>query len=471
MAEVIVNDVSSPLLSILQAEDLQPGMDASYELCKLLYAYHPLGKKMVDFPVDMAMYKPRTLTIPAAGLTEDKLRERFEKVWRDYKMNEVIKSWKGQSRMYGATACVWGLRGVAPDTFIDKFDIPDGEIYFNVFDPLITAGSMVTNQDPLSPDFLKVGHVSASGTAWARARSAVIQNERPLFIQYTNSAFGYVGRSVYQRALFPLKTFIQSMFTDDFVTIKAGVIVLKVQQPGSIADNLLGMFNMQKRVTFKVATTGNVINIGQEDDAQTLNLQNTADAMTTARKNVIENIASAADMPAIILNAETFAAGFGEGTEDARVVQRYIDGIRNELGDCYQFLDPLVMHMAWSKGFFETLWEEFPDLKGVPYQTWFQRMKDAFAYEWPQLLEEPESELAKQDKVRSEAVIATLEVLLPQADPENKAELVRWASANFNEFGRLFPEKLNIDPDAMAEYVPPSPPGIPDAPGPFSGSV
>lgn len=465
MAEVSVSPTTNPLMIILEADDIQPGYDASYQLCKLIYAYHPIGKKMVDFPIDMAMYKPRNITIAAAGPYEARLRSRFATVWTGHKMNDVIKSWKGQARMYGAAGCIWGLAGKPADAFIDKFEIPNGEIYFNVLDPLIMAGSMVTNQDPNSPDFLKVSKISASGTDYPRARSAVIQNERPLFIQYTTSAYGYVGRSVYQRALYPLRTFIQSMFTDNFVTIKAGVIVLKTEQPGSIVDNVLDFFTSKKRQTFKQATTGNVINIGEKDDASTLNLTNVNDAMTTARKNVIENIATAADMPSIILNSETFAQGFADGTEDAKVVSRYVDGIRDELADCYQFLDPLVMHLAWSKEFYETLQQECQEWKKVPYQTWFAGMRDSFAYEWPQLLEEPESELSKLDKVRSEAILSAYDSLSGQLDPENKAELTRWVMENFNQFKRLAPEALNLDIDALMSYEPPQPIMAPGAEG------
>lgn len=457
MAEISINQANSQLMQILECDELQPGSDASYELCKLIYAYHPIGKKMVDFPVEMAMYKPREITITAAGPFEARMREQFETVWLGYKMDDVIKSWKGQARMYGAAGCIWGLAGQAPDALIDKFDIPKGEIFFNVLDPLVMAGSMVTNQDPNSPDFLKVSRISAAGIEYPRTRSAVIQNERPLFIQYTTSSYGYVGRSVYQRALFPLRTFVQSMFTDNFVTVKAGVIVLKAEQPGSIVDNVLDFFNFKKRQTFKEATTGNVINIGEKDDASTLNLTNVNDAMTTARSNVIENVATAADMPSIILNSETFAQGFADGTEDAKVVARYVDGIRKELADCFQFLDPLIMHLAWNKEFYETLQAECPQWARVPYQTWFVTMRDSFKYKWPQLLEEPESELSKLDKVRSEAILAALEAMVPHVDPENKAELFRWAMENFNQFKRLMPESLNLDIDALMAYEPPQP--------------
>lgn len=446
---------------LFSTANLEPGAEASYEQCKLLYAYHPLGKKMVDFPVEMALYKPRHLKFKGQ-VCEDELRERYNETWTRCGMDSVVKSLAGQARMYGVTAAVWGVvdssgNAVLPDAYIDLNTIADKELYFNVLDPLVTAGSMVTDQDPNSPHFLKTGNVTAGGVAYAKSRSFVLMNERPLFIKYTSSSYGYVGRSVYQRALFPLMTFVQSMITDDLVTRKAGVLVLKMEQAGSIVDNILSAVNRFKRAVFKQATTGNVINIGQNDSAETLNLQNTADAMTTARKNVIENIASAADMPAIILNSETFAEGFADGTEDAKTVQRFIDGIRRWLDAVFEWLDNIMIYVAFDVSYFQTLQARYSTLKNVKYAVWFNEVKNAFKYEWPKLLEEPDSELAKQDKVKVEGVAQVMEVLLPHLDPENKAALIEWAQKNINEFSRLFPETMELDTLALASYVPPMP--------------
>ena len=49
-----------------------------------------------------------------------------------------------------------------------------------------------------------------------------------------------------------------------------------------------------------------------------------ASAINMARKNILENISVAADMPAKLLNAETFAEGFGDVSEDAKNVARHI---------------------------------------------------------------------------------------------------------------------------------------------------
>ena len=41
------------------------------------------------------------------------------------------------------------------------------------------------------------------GQQYHPSRARICLNEMPVYLGYTNSAFGYVGRSVYQRALFP----------------------------------------------------------------------------------------------------------------------------------------------------------------------------------------------------------------------------------------------------------------------------
>ena len=76
---------------------------------------------------------------------------------------------------------------------------------------------------------------------------------------------------------------------------------------------------------------------------------------TTARKNILENIALSSDMPAKLLNNETFAEGFGEGTEDAKVVAQYIDRIRTKMQPLYDFFDRIVMYRAWNPDFYKTM--------------------------------------------------------------------------------------------------------------------
>jgi hypothetical protein len=88
----------------------------------------------------------------------------------------------------------------------------------------------------------------------------------------------------------------------------------------------------------------------------------------------------------------------------------------------------------------------------VPYKAAFQDWQGSFRAEWPNLLEEPDSEKSKVEDVKLKAVVAMTEVLLPEMDPENKARVLQWACDNFNEFKLLFGTPLELDTDALADF-------------------
>lgn len=471
MAEINIvgSSVGTELMDILMADNIAPGSEPSYQLCKTIYSYHPLGGKMVDIPIRLAMSQKRKITIPNSP--EDRVREAFEREWESIGADRYIASTARLSRIYGAAALVFGAKDIETDKPINPEEYAKLNLYFNSLDPLNTAGSLVLNQDPNAPDFQKPTIVTAAGQAYHPSRSIVMFHEAPLYIEFTSSAFGYVGRSTYQRALFPLKSFIQSLITDDMVTRKAGVLVAKMKPAGSIVDRGMQILAGIKRNLVKEAETNNVISITPEENIESLNLMNTDTAMTTARKNILENIAAAANMPAKMLNSESFAEGFGEGTEDAKDVVRFVEGVRMDLNPIYAFFDRIVMYRAWTPEFYKVIQKEYPTYKDIPYKQAFYDWVNAFEAVWPSLMVEPESELVKVDDVKLKAIIAMVEVMLPEMDPENKATLLDWAASNFNECKTLLQFPLMLDMEALKNYEPPAPPENPSEPTPFAASA
>jgi hypothetical protein len=181
-------------------------------------------------------------------------------------------------------------------------------------------------------------------------------------------------------------------------------------------------------------------------------------AMTTARTNILRNIATAADMPAKIIEQESFAEGFGEGQEDTKNIVRYVNGVRKEMEPLYDFMDKIVQHRAWNVTFFESIVSAYPELyAGKDYKTVFYEWVEAFKAEWPNLLEEPESEQSKMEKVKLEGLVSVYDALSANADPENKARLAEWLMENVNEFKKLFKVGLDLDTEALAAYEPPHP--------------
>lgn len=475
MGAVAVNfgsTLGTPLQTFLLSGAIVPGTQPGYQLCKDIYVYHPLGNKMAEGPIRMAQSQKRELAVPAGP--EIMCREKFEAEWEALGADRNILNVAALSRIYGISSIALVAEGLDPATPVDYTKLWDMPISFNVYDPLNTAGSLVLNQNPNAVDFQKHGAIAVSGVPYHVSRTCTIMNESPLYIEYTNSAFGFVGRSVYQRALFPLKSFVQSMITDDMVTRKAGLIIAMMKQVGAIVDKVMSKIWGEKRDLLKEAQTNNVLSVGDTDKIETLNMQNLDGAYGMARKNILENIATAADMPAKLLNAETFAEGFGEGTEDAKYVAQYIDRVRIELQPLYGFFDKICRYRAWNPKFYEEVQAKFPDEYGsVDYNTAFQAWSNSFKAVWPSLLREPDSEKIKVDDVRLKAVIALLEVLLPIVDPENKGKLVQWAQDNFNALKLLFDSPLELDAEAIANYVPPMPleqQGEPTPGKPFSAS-
>jgi hypothetical protein len=456
MATIEINNCSilgSSLQRLLMCDELVPGCDVSYELCKQIYLYHPLGKKMAEKPLAIAMSLPRDINVPNSP--EDVIRKAFLAEWEALGVDKYIFNVMRLSRIYGIGSVAYGALEIAPDEAIEPFELFKLDLYFSVFDPLNTAGSLVLNQDPNSPDFQKHRGIAVSGEKYHRSRSCTIMNEEPVYISYTNSAFGFVGRSVYQRALYPLKTFIQSMITDDMVTRKAGVLVAKIKQAGSISDLVMKKEMGIKRNFLKEAETYNVLSIGMEESIESLDLNHTEVALTVARKNVLENIASAADMPAHMINNETFAEGFGEGTEDAKQNVEYVNGIREQMQTLYKFFDKIVQYRAWNPEFYKTIQSQFPEYKKISYKKAFFDWSNDFVAKWPSLLIEPESELCKVDEIKLRAAIDAVVVLLPNLDPDNKATLIEWLSNTLNENKILFKEPLLLDINALRNYTPP----------------
>ncbi|HDF5699475.1 TPA: DUF1073 domain-containing protein [Klebsiella variicola] len=450
----------SELMALLDSDDIQPGSTAGYQTCKTIYLFHPLGGKMVDRPIKMAMNESRTVHISQAYGIEQRLRDAFEREWKALGADRHIANAARISRIYGVSAIAMLVDNQEPSSAVDYRTLYKHNVTFNILDPLNTAGSIVLNQDPNAQDFQKVEGIRVAGKPYHKSRCVVQQNEDPIYLAYNSAAFGFTGRSVYQRALFPLKSFIQTMRTDDMVAVKGGLLVTKIKGPSSVVNNMMQKLSGIKRMMLKRGKTGEVLQIGDGDNIESIDLSNLEKPLDSARKHILENVAAAADMPAIILNSETFAQGFGEGTEDARAVAVYIDNIREWLDQLYAFFVRVCQYRAWSIEFFQSLRADFPELKNT-YSLYFASWINNFEYRWPPSLKEPDSEKVKVDETRFKAIVSMLEVLLPQVntDDENRALLIEWAQANANANENLFPQRLDLDVDSLKVNRPQPPQG------------
>ena len=439
---ISTSPLGTALNRILSADEIVIGSQPSYQLCKDIYIYHPLGAKMAEAPVSLAQSQDREISVPNAP---EEAVEAFLKEWEDLEASRYIFNTNVQARIYGLTSLVIGTVGADQSQPVDLKDLWKQKIYFNVFDPLNTSG-LIVDQDPNSPTFQKHGDIVCQGTRYHRSRTLTVQNEESLYIAWSDAAFSFSGRSVYLRALYPLKSFLNSMRTDDLVLRKAGVFIAKQKAPGTIVDRVMQTLWGIKRAILKQSEIDNVISIGIEEDVSTLNMQN-VQVYDIARNNVIKNIATADNMPAKLLTQEAFVEGFGEGTEDAKAVAQYADRFRIKMAPIYRWFDVICMYRAWNEEWYETIRERHPEEYGdVPYSVAFYAWKNAFKATWPSLLKEPPSELVQVDDVKLKAAIALVQVLSPLLDPVNGARLIQTIYDNLNSHELLF-EGANFELD------------------------
>jgi hypothetical protein len=444
--------LGNSLEEIFFTGDISPGDIVSYNICKSIFLYHPLGYKMVCGPLQLAMAEGRAITVPDSP--GERVAEAFQQQWEEINADAYIFQTMAMSRVYGISSVAMLVEGLSPTDAVDYWSLPDANIAFNIYDPLNTSGSLVISQQPMAMDFLKVQEIGVQGNVFHRSRAITIQNEFPVYISWNAAAFGFVGRSVYQRAFFPLKSYLKSMITDDMIETKVGVIVAKIKQAGAIANAVARASAGFKRNVVKEAETGNTINITPDEDVVSLNLTNMDAPHALARRNILENIATAADMPIKILAQEAFVEGFGEGTEDARAVARFVDRVRITTNPLYRFFDKVCMYRAWSPAFFEGMQTDFPQTYGsMSYKDAFYRWANSFHTEWPSVLEEPESELAQLEDVKLKAVIALIQVFEPILDSNNKLVLYEWAADNIATNKVIFSAPLEFDFEQLGAHL------------------
>ncbi|MEN9755878.1 MAG: hypothetical protein RL755_65 [Pseudomonadota bacterium] len=456
--DITGSGLTTPLLDILMADNIQVGSDLGYQLCKQLYLHHPLGAKIVDLPIVKALSKPRKLSVPNSP--EDLVVKAFVDEWNALKVDSIIANIARQARIYGFGSAIMGVddEGVESEQKTKTNEpLPLEQLYklnifFNVLDPLNTAGSVILSQDANSVDFQRIDSVTCQGKPYHHSRVCTFMNERPIYLSYTQSSYGYVGRSVFTRSLFPMKSYIRSMITDDSVATKAGLLVMKTKKAGTIVNKTMLAISEFKRTVLKGAATGNVLDMGTDDSVETLNMTNVNQAMDASRKNILENIAAAAGLPAKLLSNETFATGFGEGAEDAKEIAEYIDWFRNELQPLYDFFDQIVMYRAWNPEFYETIKPRCPSYKDVSWQAAFNSWKKSFCAEWENLLKEPDSELIKVEETKFKAINDLIGAVYDKLDPVNQGAVLEWAQTNLNDNKLLFPNPLEIDPDLLIQY-------------------
>jgi hypothetical protein len=442
----------TPLEQVMQNVG-RPGAVPYYEQCKQIYAYHVLGKVVVDKIIDLALSQERIISIDDDS--ESAIIKIFNETWDKLNATSMIAQVLSLSRIYGAGALVLDAgNGEETDQPIDYAGLAKQDIKFKAFDPLIISGSLSTYQDPLDPDFQGVPFLVAQGKIFHHTRSFTVMNESPIYLQWTTSAFGYTGRSVYQRALYPMKTYLMSMTTDNYVLKKAGMEIFTSENvTGSLVDQQVLNNKKNTALSLKYAEQDNVAALSTGQTLTSFDLMNIEGPTKNARSNALKDIASATNQAAALINQETLTSGFGEGSEDAKMIEAEVDKYRKFIKPIFKYVSEIVMYKAWSAEFYESLQNTNPEYVGTPYEVQFHQWMDGFDAKWPSFQREPDSDKIKVDEVQLKNTREIFDVLIPRVGPKNKRRLIQWVESVVNSCQVISKSTpLELDPDELEEF-------------------
>lgn len=456
MSEITITGggLTSPLQAIMEGQEIEPGSEVSYQLCKLLWTCHPLGGKLVEKPITLAQSSKREISIEGPG--GDESVQAFEDLWGAMGCTAKIRDTMHLSRAYGAGAIAYGFPDQPTnEPLTDLWELGTrAGLYFNVYDPLNLSGSIITNQDPNAPDFQKPNkNITAAGQPYHPSRTCVVFHGTPVYLDFQSSSFSFSGRSVFQRVLYSMKSYLQTMQVADMVSRKAGLLIAKTKQNSSIMDGLMGAVGFLKRNLLKEAVTDQVLQVDRDDEIESLNLQNTDKAMTTARDAIIADIAAGTDVLALIIKDEAFAKGFANGDQDMMAVVQFINAIREQMQILYDYMTRIVQYRAWTPEFFATLQEKYPEaLAGRQYKAWFFEVKDSlFKAKWPSLIQESQGETTERNAKKLKAMSDFFTSFSPGLDPDNAGRLRQFIVDAINNMPELFDSVLEFDFELFAE--------------------
>jgi hypothetical protein len=409
-------------------EELAPGDEPSYELCKLIYAGHVYGQKIIEAPLQMVFSQQRAISgVP------DAVRIAFESAWKRYSADTAIRGAVRTSKQYGVSTLA---------------ETKEGQ--YSVFDPFNTSGSFGNNSNPEADNFLKTPTATVGKKSYGPGECVVLHNGAPIYLLYVASGFGYTGRSVYHACCYELQTLIDIQSAARLVAQKAGVLVMKTDSTGSTVTGNAQQIASVKRNYLKEARTSNVLQAGTEDTIESLNMMHSIESVEGAKNAVLDIIAAAVGMPALILKSEILAQGLGgSGAEDSKVIANYISAEREAIEPLYDFMLPRIQKLAWTPEFFEAFKENNPEYADLTYEQAFYEWQDQMVFEWPDFLREQKSEKAKAVETTMTLLKETFTMLSATVSPDDRRILCQFIMDNLNseEIKEFLPVSLDLNLD------------------------
>lgn len=363
--------------------------DLTYQECKSIYRYWPLGKRIASQLPNFAMSAPREIIVKDAPVD---VIEQFNKTADSVNLDKQIRKCSIYARIYGLAAMYIACENVNADKNLTQKDVISNRIAFNILDPL-NISSVNVDQDASSMFYQKVKHITINGNINVGSRRAtVVFNDIPLYLKFNPSTFSFSGASVYQNMTGLIKSWNRAIISLERMSTKAGSIIVKGKDRSHTSGVSMGAISKNLSLIRDMQNDG-IANIG-EGEVEFFQLTGMQDIDTLVNSLNTALMMALSDTPSAILLDKNLSNGFNDGSEDMKAIIMAVDNFRKlVLSPLYDFADPFVMYKAWDDEFVERIKEEYPsDYRGMSNVEIVQSWVEGFSFEWGNLYPEPEKD-------------------------------------------------------------------------------
>lgn len=365
--------------------------DLSYLECRNIYRYWPLGKRVATALPNFAMSAGRKFTLELP-----EINDQLEEVAKQLNIEEKINRAAVYARIYGVSFIYLASGNIKETDAITYSNFHDGTpLQFNILDPLSAGGSIVIDNDSLSPTFGLPKYLKVKGRKVNTGRIMIVTNDIPLYYKFNPSSYSFSGPSIYQNMTLVIRSWNRTIIALQRMATKAASIIVKRKDSSNITGAQLYAMNKNLNLIRQMENDGiTAIRAGEEVDMFSMTGVNEVDAICNRLNSML--MMALSDTPSGILLDKNLSTGMADGDNDMKAIIMAVDRFRKDtLSPMYKFVDKWLCYKAFSPSFLKELKEEHRDLYGdKSIQEIFDELMDSYNYEYNDLYPQTENEQA-----------------------------------------------------------------------------
>lgn len=371
--------------------------DLTYEECRDIYRFWPLGKRIANALPGFAMSAQRRFVVKNAP---QEVNNKLQEAASELGLDESVKQCAVYARVFGLSS-IYVASEVGGGEALTYKDIQEHGFALNVLDPLAMGGSIQVDNDPLSPTFNQPVALRIRGQKIHSARIKVVYNDIPLYYKFNPSSFAFSGPSIYQNMTLLIRAWNRAVVALQRIATKAASLIKTSKETANITGLALTAARKNLELIRSMENDG-IASIRSGDTIEFFQLSGVQEVDTILQQLNTALMMALSDTPSGILLDKNLSVGLNDGSEDMKAILMAVDNFRvHVLKPLYVFVDKFLCYKAWDVDFVKEMIEEFPDLyRGKSANEVLAGWMKDYSFEWGELY--PQSDNEKTDTASKE---------------------------------------------------------------------